>query len=85
MGIGLGAAAEAVAGGRELGQHHELRAVGDRGIEPLVDGRAVAREVLHADLRVELHHGHAHGAGAQAGNGIGAAGDAGGGGRLRIG
>ena len=75
VGEGLGAAVEAVAGGREFGQHDELRAAGHRRFELLAHGSGVAREVLDADLRVELHDGHAHGAGAQAGHGVAAGGN----------
>jgi len=72
VGEGLGAAAEAVAGGRQFGQHDELRAAGHRRFELCAHRGGVAREVLDADLRVELHDGHAHGAGAQAGHGVAA-------------
>ncbi|MCY1365667.1 hypothetical protein D9M69_525260 [compost metagenome] len=75
MGEGLGAAVEAVAGGRQFGQHDELRTAGHRSLELLAHGSGVAREVLDADLRVELHDGHAHGAGAQAGHGVAAGGN----------
>jgi hypothetical protein len=77
MGIGLFAAGEAVAGGREFGQHDQFRLAFDGGDEAFVHGLGVALEVLDADLRIELHDGHAHGAGAQAGDGVAAGGDVG--------
>jgi hypothetical protein len=58
----LFAAGEAIAGGNELGQHDEARAV-LRGFAQVTLRRfEVAVHVLDADFRVALHDGDAHGA-----------------------